>query len=140
MGKDLLGDIEIIKDLDISCVASLVGKDELTELGVKNLSENISSQNIKFIQFEIKNFGIPTTTQYEELKSFINEIKDNIISGKNVFVHCMAGLGRTGMIAALVLAKLGISINQSITIIRDTRPGSIETAEQEGFVRNFKLN
>ena len=41
MGKDLLGDIEIIKDLDISCVASLVGKDELTELGAKNLSEKI---------------------------------------------------------------------------------------------------
>jgi hypothetical protein len=43
------------------------------------------------------------------------------------------------MVAALILIKLGIDINQSIKLIRNIRPGSIETEEQEKFVRNFKL-
>ena len=37
------------------------------------------------------------------------------------------------------LIKKGIDINQSIKLIRNIRPGSIETEEQEKFVRNFKL-
>jgi protein-tyrosine phosphatase len=52
----------------------------------------------------------------------------------------MAGLGRTGMIAALILTKLGLSAQQSIKVIRDNRPGSIETEAQENFVCEFRLN
>jgi hypothetical protein len=35
MGKDLLGDIQIIKDLNIKCLISLVEENELTNLGAK---------------------------------------------------------------------------------------------------------
>ena len=52
----------------------------------------------------------------------------------------MAGLGRTGMLAALILTKLGLQTKQSIEIIRNNRPGSIETEAQENYVYEFKLN
>jgi protein-tyrosine phosphatase len=44
------------------------------------------------------------------------------------------------MIAALILTKLGLSAQQSIKVIRDNRPGSIETEAQENFVCGFRLN
>jgi protein-tyrosine phosphatase len=140
MGKDLLGDVQIIKDLNIKCLISLMEKDELNHFGAKNLFKELDQNKIKWIHFEIKNFGIPTLNQDDELNSHIKTINQRILNGENVYIHCMAGLGRTGMLAALILIKLGLQIKQSIQIIINTRPGSIETEAQENFVYEFRLN
>lgn len=140
MGKDLLGDIQIIKDLNIKCLISLVEHDELNHLGAKYLFKELDKNNIQWIHFEIKNFDIPTLNQYDKLNSNIKNISQRILNGENIFIHCMAGLGRTGMLAALILTKLGLHAKQSIEIIRNNRPGSIETEAQENFVCEFKLD
>ena len=46
MGKDLLGDIQIIKDLNIKCLISLVEENELTNLGAKDLFKELDKNNI----------------------------------------------------------------------------------------------
>jgi protein-tyrosine phosphatase len=120
-------------------VLSLLEEHELSHLGAKSLLKELSVKNIQWMRFEIENFGVPKFSQYALLNQNINTVSNDIINGKNILIHCMAGLGRTGMIAALILIKLGIDINQSIKLIRNIRPGSIETEEQEKFVRNFKL-
>ena len=140
MGKDLLGDIQIIKDLNIKFLISLVEENELTNLGAKNLFKELDKNKIKLIHFEIINFDIPYLNQYDELNSHIKTISQRILNGENIYIHCMAGLGRTGMIAALILTKFGLSAQQSIKVIRDNRPGSIETEAQENFVCGFRLN
>lgn len=140
MGKDLLGDIQIIKDLNIKCLISLVEHDELNHLGAKYLFKELDKNNIQWIHFEIKNFDVPTLNQYDKLNSNIKNISQRILNGENILIHCMAGLGRTGMLAALILTKLGLNAKQSIEIIRNNRPGSIETEAQENFVCEFKLD
>jgi ADP-ribosyl-[dinitrogen reductase] hydrolase len=117
-----------------------VEENELTNLGAKNLFKELDKNKIKWIHFEIINFGIPNLNQYDELNSHIQTISQRILNGENIYIHCMAGLGRTGMIAALILTKLGLSAQQSIKVIRDNRPGSIETEAQENFVCGFRLN
>ena len=139
IGRDLATDIKTIQDLNIVIVLSLLEEHELSHLGVKSLLKELSVKNIQWMRFEIENFGVPKFSQYALLNQNINTVSNDIINGKNILIHCMAGLGRTGMIAALILIKLGIDINQSIKLIRNIRPGSIETEEQEKFVRNFKL-
>ena len=139
IGRDLATDIKTIQDLNIVIVLSLLEEHELSHLGAKSLLKELSVKNIQWMRFEIENFGVPKFSQYALLNQNINTISNDIINGKNILIHCMAGLGRTGMIAALILIKLGIDINQSIKLIRNIRPGSIETEEQEKFVRNFKL-
>ena len=66
MGKDLLGDIQVIKDLNIKCLISLVEENELTNLGAKDLFKELDKNNIKWLHFEIINFGIPNLNQYDE--------------------------------------------------------------------------
>ena len=139
IGRDLATDIKTIQDLNIVIVLSLLEEHELSHLGAKSLLKELSVKNIQWMRFEIENFGVPKFSQYALLNQNINTVSNDIINGKNILIHCMAGLGRTGMIAALILIKLGIDINQSIKLIRNIRPGSIETEEQEKFVRNFKL-
>jgi ADP-ribosyl-[dinitrogen reductase] hydrolase len=49
-------------------------------------------------------------------------------------MHCYAGLGRTGTIAARLLVEHGMRPDVAIAQVRKIRPGSIETLEQEDYV------
>ena len=50
-------------------------------------------------------------------------------------MHCMGGLGRTGTIAARLLVEFGVDPEKAIREIRMARQGSIETRDQEEYVR-----
>lgn len=67
---------------------------------------------------------------------------DNYNCRRGLVLHCEAGMGRTGMMAALLIQKLCASYRQApekaIALVRETRGRSaIETESQEEFVRNF---
>ena len=54
-----------------------------------------------------------------------------------MLIHCHAGLGRTGLLAATFLVSMGLTADSAIKTIRETRPGSIETTEQERYVKEW---
>ena len=60
-----------------------------------------------------------------------------IKQGDNVLVHCRGGLGRSGTIAALLLIEFGLPNDQAIIKVRIARPGAIDIAEQEEYVRRY---
>ena len=53
-------------------------------------------------------------------------------------VTAPGGLGRTGMIAARILVEMGLSAELAIKSVREARPGTIETAAQEAYVRTLE--
>ncbi len=52
-------------------------------------------------------------------------------------MHCLAGLGRTGTIAACCLVASGRSPADAIRAVRAARPGSVQNPAQEAFVVAF---
>jgi len=63
-----------------------------------------------------------------------SEIADRCRDGKKTFIHCKAGIGRTGMFAAAVLLCMGYSYEQASQEIKDA--GSLpETEEQIKFLK-----
>jgi len=80
----------------------------------------------------IDDFGPPTIRQAEELCAFVDRMKSD---GKAVAVHCLAGLGRTGtMAAAYLMHHYGLDANDAMEKIRVIEPGYIQSREQEGFL------
>ena len=58
--------------------------------------------------------------------------------GKNVAVHCHAGIDRTGIfLACLAQEMFGMNPDESITWIRQYIPGAVETLYQVKFVRDY---
>ena len=58
----------------------------------------------------------------------------------NVLLHCVGGLGRSGMVAASYLRSKGLPVHQALAEVRSVRsPRAIETREQEEFVARFEI-
>ncbi len=63
---------------------------------------------------------------------------EQIQEGKKIMVHCVGGLGRSGMAAASYLKFKGLNADKAIEVIRTTRgPRAVESKIQEEFVQNI---
>jgi len=83
----------------------------------------------------VADFTAPTLQQVEEAVALISSCLNRHMP---VVVHCIAGLGRTGTILACYLVATGMHANNAIIVIREWRPGSTETSEQEAVVFEYK--
>jgi len=143
-GKIGIGDKAIQTEIDllelkkrkIDIVASLLERKELATLQITNLFELIEKHNFSHYYFPIKDKSVPKNKA--QLHSFLDNLCDEIQKDKNILIHCNAGLGRSGLIAALLCKKLGI-VDEPISFIRQYRPGAIETREQEKLISLLDL-
>ena len=75
------------------------------------------------------------------LSQSVDAALDLARAGKNLVIHCHAGLGRTGLFAAcLARRQLGIDAREAIRWIRDLVPGSVESDVQERIIRDFLVS
>ena len=130
--------LEIFKNHTVDVVLSLTETSELKSLGCDNLIKEIKLNNFVWFHFPIIDFNIPTKNSLLKLNLLLSDLERFLKEEKNIIIHCKAGLGRTGTIASLLLAKLGISTKDAVQYIRKYRPGSIDTDEQKNFVLNWK--
>ncbi len=129
-------DLLELKKKNIDTVVSLLEKKELKPLNVSTLFEVIKKHKFTHYYFPIKDKSVPKKNV--ELNRLLNDLSFKIRQNKKILLHCNAGLGRSGLIAALLCKKLGISENP-ISYIRKHRPGSIETKDQEKMISLLDL-
>ena len=65
-------------------------------------------------------------------------LKNELIEGKNILLHCWGGKGRAGTVAAILLIEFGENNNEAIKIVRMRRKGAIESKNQEEFILNYR--
>ena len=76
----------------------------------------------------------PTDRQLDHVLATIRKAN---ASGMGVAVHCAAGLGRTGTVLAAYFVAAGLPARAALMRVRDLRPGSVETADQEWAVERY---
>jgi atypical dual specificity phosphatase len=96
--------------------------------------QTLSKVGLRQEHVPISDFGAPSM---EQIQHALTAISIELANGGAVAVHCRAGLGRTGTMLACVLVERGSPAQEAITAVRQYRPGSIETAEQEAAIYAF---
>ena len=134
-GRDLAADIATLKAAGYTHMLSLLTADELAARGVESLAAAVTAAGLTHRQDALLDQRAATSEQMDNIARWLD---DALAAGGKVVLHCVAGLGRSGMVAASYLTRKGVSADAAITLVREQRsPRAIETAVQEAFVRAY---
>ena len=135
----ILGDdLDAIHSANISTVVSLISLPEMKKLGVPDLPAQVVQHKLQWLQLAIQDFGTPDLNALESWKQIKESVLAALARRETVLLHCAAGLGRTGMMAACLLVACGQTPESAIEQVRTARPGTIETEAQAAFIHNAR--
>ena len=136
--RDLELDLTVIqRDSDPTAIVTLMTDDELSVNKVPNLGQAVLDSGMEWFHLPIQDMAAPDESFDDIWTEMAPRILQMIKQGDNVLVHCRGGLGRSGTIAALLLIEFGLPNGLAIAQVRIARPGAIDIAEQEEYVRRY---
>jgi len=122
----------------IHIIVSLLEDCEISDLGLHREREFCLHCGIEFISFPVVDRGVPeSTTRTFELARYLGAA---VISREKVAIHCRAGIGRSALLAACVLAVAGYDPDSAFRLIAEARGLAVpDTDAQRAWVTAFKL-
>jgi protein-tyrosine phosphatase len=129
-------DIKVIADWKPHAMLSLMEEHELVEAGapVHLLAEELAGHSVEWLHLPIIDMMAPDHRFETAWVDVWPRLDRTLQDGGRVFIHCYAGLGRTGTVAALILMRYGQSAPDALRAVRSARPGSIQSFEQERYL------
>lgn len=103
----------------------------------------IYNRQVESLQLPIRDFGLPTRA---EMIFILDSIDAALAKGRNVYLHCWGGIGRTGLSVGCYLVRHGMSGGQALAQLaqwwqddprRASFPRTPETDEQVQFIREW---
>ena len=132
--RDLDLDLDAIRAWGAQALLTLVEPQELLELAVPSLGEGVVRRGMSWHHLPITDVSIPTAAFEQAWATHGAALRQILLEGGGVVVHCRGGLGRAGTIGARLLVEMGMAPAEAIAAIRAVRPGALETNAQANYV------
>lgn len=136
-GNDRVEDeIADLRRQGVDVIVSVQTPDEAERNGLEREEEVCAANDIAFHSFPIPDGGVPDSRQ-ATLK-LARRLADLLKMGESVVIHCLAGIGRSSLVAACVLMIAGETAEAAVERISRARGLPVpETEEQHAWVRDF---
>jgi len=138
--RDLSADLESIKSSGAKALVTLMETEELNAVQVplSELAAKTRGVGLEWHHLPIRDGDIPDK-HFEDLWTYSGvRLRNLLVNGEKIVIHCLGGLGRTGTVAARLLVEFGATPANAIRAVRAARAGTIETRRQEEYVNNCK--
>jgi protein-tyrosine phosphatase len=133
--RNLDDDLEALREAGIDAVLCLVPHDELERYGVGELLPAYDAAGLHTMHLSLLDQHGASAATLAEATEWIEAC---VRGGRCVLVHCVGGLGRSGMVAAAWLRSRGVPVEDALACVRAARgPRAVETAVQEQSVQDF---
>ncbi len=135
--KNLRRDLAACQEWGASGIVTFNEPDELHGLGLGDLGNHIMDSGFWWRHLPIVDMNVPDAAFEDAWAVEGKQLVASLIAGERIVLHCLAGLGRTGMIAARLLVDMGMSPAIAVAEVRKVRPRAIQTDDQEKYVHKF---
>lgn len=113
----------------------LAGVDMVVNLLTDEEIRELSLEWLVFRRFPIPDRQCPPWP--EALRQLLGEVEECLRSGGHVYIHCRAGIGRSGLVTACLLYRLGFQAVWE-TLERARGVAVPDTDEQKDWVERFR--
>ena len=115
----------------VSTIACLLADHEMPA----ELTAAYESSALEVLRFQIADFGRPANAG--ALSVFLDDLLLRLRRRETIYLHCFAGIGRTGTVLACLLKTAGAA-GDPVELVRAIYdPRALETEEQQRFARGF---
>jgi protein tyrosine/serine phosphatase len=123
--------VKVLLDRGVTTIACLLGDAEMPN----ELVAAYDTAAVEILRFPIADFGRPSDV--EGFAALLDELLLRLEQRETVYVHCYAGIGRTGTVLACLLKRAGAT-GDPVRLVRAIYdPRARETDEQQRFARAF---
>jgi protein-tyrosine phosphatase len=132
----LAAQVRAWKTEGVEVVVSLLEAHEQTLYGVEAEARLCASSDLTFRSFPITDHDVPESA--DAFAEFVREVHREVVEGRTILVHCMAGIGRTGLLTSGVLFLLGAPRASIAGILQRSRGFAMpETIGQRRWLEAF---
>ena len=120
---------------------------DLTDVGEMPPYDNYLPEAVAYVRKPITDHGVPPDAAY--MAEILGELDSLLDEGRRVYVHCRAGIGRTGTLVACHLIERGLTPQAALDQLNelwqgsdrsDTWPEVPETDEQRDFILAYSAD
>ena len=130
----------------IDCFIDLTQRDEGLEPYAEIAAQEAGRLGTEFVhqRHAIVDMSVPHSRQ--QTAGILDAIDEALNNGRNVYVHCWGGIGRTGTVVGCWFVRHGMTGDEALAQIaerwrgigkRYRHPRSPQTAQQRAYVRNW---
>jgi len=131
-------DLDALQQAGVTRLLCLVEPHEFSRRKPESIEQRrqaVESRGITFMHHPIVDFDAP---RLSDAQPTIAALDKGIKAGDHTIIHCWAGLGRAGTMAACLLIHNGMQAADAIATVRSVRNGAIQSARQEQFIAAFE--
>ena len=115
----------------------LLEASEIDEFNMQHEASLCRQVGIKFEQFPIADGGVPANKQ--AFRQLVRQLHNELKAGATMGIHCLAGIGRTGILAACILVEDGYEIETALELLKKARGFPMPESEtQYDFIWEYK--
>jgi protein-tyrosine phosphatase/nicotinamidase-related amidase len=130
-------DLKQLKEYGVSTIITLITDDEFGHFGVGDLLEKYKEYGFNVHRLQIMD---QLVSSEEEMFAMVDYLDQAVNKGEKVLIHCVGGLGRSGLVAASYLKYKGLNSDEALKTVRKARgPRTVESKIQEEFVRKIEF-
>jgi protein-tyrosine phosphatase len=117
----------------LDAVVSLLEDREVAELELDEEAELCGEAGLRFLRLPIADRGVPDS--HAAVTDLVETLRAELAQGRGVGIHCRIGVGRSALVAACVLAVLGVPLESAWAALQQARGMPVpDTAEQRVWV------
>lgn len=130
-------DLVTLRQWGASSLVTLLQPLEMRALGVEDIGERAAAAGLRWWHLPITDGCAPEASFEDAWVDAGRALHETLGEAGRIVLHCRAGVGRTGTVAARLLIERGVAPEAAVVAIRRARPGSIESREQMEWVMHL---